>query len=142
MTMDDIKVILPQAAWELLREDPGAVLVDVRSTMEFEYVGHPVNAVNIPWREFPGWHINRDFVAMVREILESRQEINAEIESLPLMMICRSGRRSQEAAEELLRHGFRNVYNVEEGFEGDRDDANHRSMINGWRYRNLPWEQS
>ena len=142
MNMHDVKEISPQRAWEILREDPGAVLIDVRSIMEFEYVGHPINAVNIPWREFPAWHVNQDFVGMVREVLESRQEINAAIEALPLLMICRSGRRSQEAGEELMRHGFKNIYNIKEGFEGDRNGENHRSTINGWRHHNLPWEQS
>jgi len=142
MNAQDVKEISPQAAWEILRAKPGAVLIDVRSSMEFDYVGHPLGAVNIPWKEAPEWHINPDFAGMVREMLMSVQGINTEIESLPLLLICRSGRRSYEAAEELMRHGFRNVYNVAEGFEGDRDGEKHRSTINGWRVRNLPWEQS
>lgn len=132
----------PQEAWKILREDPDAVLIDVRSTMEFEYVGHPVGSVNIPWREFPGWLINRDFVDLVRQLLTSRQEIVTKIESQPLLLICRSGRRSQEAGEELARNGFRNVYNIAEGFEGNRDSEKHRSTISGWRHHDLPWEQS
>ena len=142
MNAQDVKEISPQAAWEILRAKPGAVLIDVRSTMEFDYVGHPLGAVNIPWKEAPGWHVNPDFAGMVREMLMSVQGINTEIESLPLLLICRSGKRSYEAAEELMRHGFRNVYNVVEGFEGDRDDDKHRNTINGWRFHNLPWEQS
>lgn len=142
MAAQYVKDISPQRAWELLKEEPGALLIDVRSMLEFEYVGHPVGAVNIPWKEFPGWRVRPDFARMVRQVLESRQEINAEIESLPLLLICRSGRRSLEAGEELVRQGFRNVYNIGEGFDGVRDAANHRSTINGWRYHNLPWEQS
>ena len=132
----------PQTAWEIMKEDPGAVLIDVRSTMEYDYVRHPLGAINIPWKDAPEWRINKNFVDAVEEMLLSRQEINTEIKSLPLLLICRSGRRSHEAAEELLRHGFRSVYNVAEGFEGDRDDEKHRSTINGWRLHNLPWEQS
>ena len=45
------------------------------------------------------------------------------------------------AGEELVRQGFRRVYNIEEGFEGEKDAENHRSTINGWRFRGLPWEQ-
>lgn len=137
-----VKEVSPQTAWEILRENPGAVLIDVRSTMEYDYVGHPLDAVNIPWKESPAWHVNPDFAGMVREMLLSRQEINTEIESSLLLLICRSGKRSYEAGEELARHGFKNVYNVTEGFEGDRDGDNHRSTISGWRFRNLPWEQS
>lgn len=82
-----VKEISPQAAWEILRAKPGAVLIDVRSTMEFDYVGHPLGAVNIPRKEAPGWHVNPDFAGMVREILMSAQGINTEIESLPLLLI-------------------------------------------------------
>jgi len=142
MNNPGVKEVSPQAAWDILREDPDAVLIDVRSTMEFEYVGHPVGAVNIPWREFPGWQVNRDFVAAVRELLVSRQEFVAEIESQPLLLICRSGRRSQDAGEELARHGFKSVYNIAEGFEGTRDSEKHRNTICGWRHHGLPWEQA
>lgn len=143
MNGQGVKEIPPPAAWEILRTKPGAVLIDVRSSVEFNYVGHPLDAVNIPWKEAPAWRINPDFAGTVREMLMSVQQgTNTEIESLPLLLICRSGRRSYEAAEELMRHGFSNVYNVAEGFEGDRDGEYHRNTINGWRFRNLPWEQS
>lgn len=142
MNAQIVKEISPHTAWEILRENPGAVLIDVRSMMEFNYVGHPLDAVNIPWKEAPAWQVNPDFAGMVREMLLSRQEINTEIESLPLLLICRRGKRSYEAGEELARHGFRNVYNVADGFEGDRDGDNHRSTVSGWRFCNLPWEQS
>lgn len=142
MITHSVTEVSPQTAWEILKEDPGAVLIDVRSTMEYDYVGHPLGAINIPWKDAPEWRINKNFVESVEEMLLSRQEINTEIKSLPLLLICRSGKRSHDAAEELLRHGFRNVYNVAEGFEGDRDDEKHRSTINGWRLHNLPWEQS
>ena len=142
MITHSVTEVSPQTAWEILKEDPGAVLIDVRSTMEYDYVGHPLGAINIPWKDAPEWRINKNFVESVEEMLLSRQEINTEIKSLPLLLICRSGKRSHDAAEELLRHGFRSVYNVAEGFEGDRDDEKHRSTINGWRLHNLPWEQS
>ena len=142
MITHSVTEISPLTAWEILKEDPGAVLIDVRSTMEYDYVGHPLGAINIPWKDAPEWRINKNFVESVEEMLLSRQEINTEIKSLLLLLICRSGKRSHDAAEELLRHGFRSVYNVAEGFEGDRDDEKHRSTINGWRLHNLPWEQS
>jgi Rhodanese-related sulfurtransferase len=141
MSVFSVHEITPPEAWEILQANPRATLVDVRSSMEFEYVGHPVNAVNIPWKEAPHWNINQDFAAMVRSVLACRHE-DADPVSTPLLLICRSGRRSLEAAEELARHGFREVYNIKQGFEGDRDGAKHRSTINGWRNHNLPWEQS
>jgi rhodanese-related sulfurtransferase len=57
------------------------------------------------------------------------------------MLICRSGKRSVEAGNQLIADGMTNVYNVTQGFEGDLDDNHHRSTQGGWRYENLPWEQ-
>ena len=56
----------PQQAAQMLRDDPRAVLVDIRSSMEFLFVGHPVGAVHIPWIDEPDWDINPQFVTEVR----------------------------------------------------------------------------
>lgn len=141
MTEQKPAEISPSEAWEILQSNPDAVLVDVRTSMEFEYVGHPMNAVNIPWKEAPGWQTNQDFVPQVKKLLSDIKGTGKDTESLPVLTICRSGKRSMAAAEELIKHGFREVYNIEQGFEGDRDGAKHRSTINGWRFHNLPWEQ-
>lgn len=142
MTDCTIKHVTPPESWEILQTSPEAALLDVRTSMEFEYVGHPMNAINIPWQEAPDWSVNQDFVDMVRKTLAARMGPEADIEALPVLTICRSGKRSLAAAEALSKSGFRNVYNIEQGFEGDRDGAKHRSTINGWRHHNLPWEQS
>lgn len=142
MSDKTIHEITPAEAWEILQEDEQATLFDVRTSMEFEYVGHPVNAVNVPWKEAPEWSINADFVNQVRHVLSEKKGDSEGIELMPVLTICRSGKRSMAAAEELGRHGFTRLYNIEQGFEGDRDGARHRSTINGWRFANLPWEQS
>lgn len=141
MTGHAIKGITPPQAWDILQSDPDATLFDVRTSMEYEYVGHPANAINIPWKEPPGWAVNPQFVDKVRATLAARPG-GKDIESMPVLTICRSGKRSLAAAEELVLQGFKNVYNVDEGFEGDLDGKKHRNTINGWRHRNLPWEQS
>ncbi|NIN21747.1 MAG: rhodanese-like domain-containing protein [Candidatus Aminicenantes bacterium] len=137
-----VKEISPPDAWEILQSDPKATLLDVRTSMEYQYVGHPAGSVNIPWQEAPEWEIDTDFVDKVRGLLSEKSGSDNEMESLPILVICRSGKRSRVAAEELERNGFKLLYNVDEGFEGDRDNKNHRSKINGWRFHNLPWEQS
>lgn len=134
--------ISPAEAWEILQSRSEATLLDVRTSMEFDYVGHPMNAVNVPWKEAPDWNVNENFIEQVRHVLASKSGREEGIESLPVLMICRSGKRSLAAGEELIKHGFKEVYNIEQGFEGDRDGAKHRSTINGWRFQNLPWEQS
>jgi rhodanese-related sulfurtransferase len=52
-----IENLTPQQAFDLLNQNASAVLVDVRTQMEHAYVGHPIGAVHIPWKEAPGWEI-------------------------------------------------------------------------------------
>jgi rhodanese-related sulfurtransferase len=56
-------------------------------------------------------------------------------------LICRSGHRSVDAGLALEQAGFKEVYNVLEGFEGPLDDDHHRGSLSGWRKEGLPWEQ-
>ncbi len=125
----------------MLQADGSAVLLDVRSTMEYLYVGHPVDAVHIPLKEPPGWEVEPAFARKVREELSRRTGVDAA-EDVPVLALCRSGQRSRQAAEILEAAGFKHLYNVIEGFEGERDGDNRRGTINGWRFHGLPWEQS
>ncbi len=119
-------------ASEFLEKHPEAKLVDIRSSMEFLFIGHPTGAIHIAWMEDPDWDINPDFV----------KEIQAEqIDGCPIIMICRSGNRSEKAGIQLIEAGLSNIYHVTDGFEGDRDANNHRGTQNGWRFNGLPWEQ-
>jgi rhodanese-related sulfurtransferase len=138
--MKEIIEITPPQAWDILCSDPAATLIDVRSRMEFEYVGHPVNAYNIPWAEPPDWSVNREFTDIVWKLLQQLHPGQAG--QLPVLTICRSGQRSRAAGQALLEAGFTRVYNVLEGFEGDKDSQNHRNTVSGWRVHHLPWEQS
>lgn len=131
----------PREAWEILQSDQSAVLLDVRSHMEYEYVGHPKNSIHLPWMEAPDWVINTQFTQQAKALL-SQKDPKQTVEELPVLLICRSGKRSESAAKELLENGFTQVYNILEGFEGDRDGDKHRNTVNGWRFHGLPWEQS
>jgi len=138
--MADAKIleINPLEAQALLTEQPSARLIDVRSKMEFDYVGHPIVAIHVPWKEFPSWDENPNFCDGVRKAL-----VASGIDGLdtPVLMLCRSGVRSKNAGNTLIKEGFGQVYNVLEGFEGDKDDSNHRGTLGGWRFRGLAWEQ-
>ena len=137
-----IDEMTPPEAWEILKNNPQAVLLDVRSRVEFEYVGHPPDAINIPWKDAPDWQIDPGFVNKVKAALAQRRPNAGSREELPILVLCRSGARSRTAGEMLQEQGFTRVYNVAEGFEGDRDENMHRNTINGWRVHGLPWEQS
>lgn len=124
--------LTPKDTFEFLKNNPEAVFIDCRSEMEYLFVGHPVGSILIPWVDAPNWEINPNFVAHVK---------TAASVNRPVVLICRSGRRSVEAGEALEKAGLTRVYNVLHGFEGDLDDSHHRNSVNGWRVDNLPWEQ-
>ena len=126
----------PKQAWNILREKPSAILLDVRSKVEFDYVGHPVGAVHVPLQEAPDWQTDPDFVQKVIERLgDSSRDVT-------ILTICRSGKRSMLAAQLLEAQGYTHTANIAEGFEGDLDENRHRGNVNGWRFHGLPWEQT
>ena len=133
--------LTPQQAWQLIQDDPRAILVDIRSSMEFLFVGHPRGAVHVPWIDEPDWTINPDFVTDIRKLVLGGAICTEDEGCAPIILICRSGKRSLEAGHVLLEAGFNRVFHVGEGFEGDLDDDHHRSTLGGWRFRGLPWEQ-
>ncbi len=133
--------LTPSEAMEMLQSHPQAVLVDIRSSMEFLFVGHPKGAVHIAWIDEPDWIVNPQFVTEIRQLLLGGAGGEAQTAGAPVILICRSGKRSLEAGKVLLREGLRSVYHVDEGFEGDLDEHHHRSSLGGWRVRGLPWEQ-
>lgn len=136
-----VRSLTPHQAWEMIQADPRVVLIDVRSNMEFLFVGHPRGAVHVPWIDEPDWKINPHFVAQVRMVLLGGVSCSEFGECAPAILICRSGKRSLEAGALLANDGLREVYNVLEGFEGELDENHHRSTVGGWRFHGLPWEQ-
>lgn len=128
-------------ALDILQSNPKAVLIDIRSTMEYLFVGHPVGSVHIPWIDEPDWTVNPHFVTEVRKVLLGGALCEPGEDCIPLILICRSGKRSREAGKALLEAGLKNVHHVDEGFEGELDEHHHRSSKGGWRFRGLPWEQ-
>lgn len=141
MSQENVKSLTPQQSWQLLQDDPRAVLIDVRSNMEFLFVGHPSGAIHVPWIDEPDWKINPNFAREVRKVLLGGISCHEDAGCAPVILICRSGKRSLDAAEALLADGFTQVFNVLEGFEGELDDHHHRSTAGGWRHHGLPWEQ-
>ena len=131
----------PQQAWQMMEKDPRTTLIDIRSTMEYLFVGHPRGAVHIPWIDEPDWTVDPHFVRRVRELMLGGLVCDEDEGCAQIILICRSGKRSKEAGKALLESGLRSVYHVDEGFEGDLDEDHHRSTTGGWRFHDLPWEQ-
>ncbi|NNG40588.1 rhodanese-like domain-containing protein [Flexivirga sp. ID2601S] len=129
--------VTPQQAYDALRDDPDAVLVDVRTQAEWTYVGVPdlspigKRVVCVEWQDFPAGAQNARFVDDVRE---------ANAAGGAVYLLCRSGARSVAAAEALSAAGVGPAYNVVDGFEGNLDEHGHRALA-GWKVAGLPWRQ-
>ena len=131
--------ISPTEAWKLLGEDGGAALIDVRTNAEWSYVGLPdlgsldKQVTKIAWQLFPDMRVNPDFLqAVIAAGIKPEQ---------PVLLLCRSGVRSQAAARYLTQLGFSAAYNIATGFEGPHDAAKHRGTVAGWKASGLPWVQ-
>jgi len=123
--------LLPTEAHQLMRA--GAKLVDVRTKPEVLYVGRVPGAATIEWQTYPGNRPNPEFIGELAAAIGKDE---------PVMFLCRSGARSHAAAEAAMRAGWKETYNILEGFEGDKDAQEHRSTVGGWRKAGLPWTQS
>ena len=136
----ELQSLNPKEAWNICQDNSRALLIDVRASMEYLFVGHPVGAVHVPWIDEPDWVVNPHFVTDIRKLILGGV-VGGDDSSVPIILICRSGKRSREAGQLLINAGIYNVHNVEEGFEGELDEKHHRSTLGGWRYHGLPWEQ-
>ncbi|MSP81742.1 MAG: rhodanese-like domain-containing protein [Alphaproteobacteria bacterium] len=129
-----------QEAWAILERQPAAVLVDVRTTAEWSFVGVPDLAPLgkqpsfLAWQVFPSMQVNPDFVAAL--------EADGIDRDAPLLFLCRSGGRSKAAAIAMTERGFTSCFNLLDGFEGAADEKGHRGTRAGWMAAGLPWKQS
>lgn len=123
--------LLPSEAHQLAQA--GAKIVDVRTKPELAYVGRIPGSLAVEWQTYPGNKPNPEFIG---ELAASAGKDET------LMFICRSGARSHAAAEAAARAGWKESYNILEGFEGDKDAKEHRNTVGGWRVAGLPWTQT
>jgi rhodanese-related sulfurtransferase len=130
--------VAPSDAYVELQADPLAVLVDVRTRAEWNYVGLPdltqvgKRVVFCEWQHFPDGSLNGSFVEQLQEA--------GVVEGVPVYFLCRSGVRSVAAAKAATAAGLGPAYNVSDGFEGQLGRDGHRSL-SGWKAEGLPWRQ-
>jgi rhodanese-related sulfurtransferase len=126
-------------AWEILAAEPKAILVDVRTKPEWEFVGVPSldtlgrQPLFIAWQVYPTMDVNPRFA----------DDLTAAgiAKDATVLFICRSGGRSRSAAIAATAAGYRTCYNVSGGFEGPHDPLRHRGGSDGWKALGLPWVQ-
>jgi sulfur dioxygenase len=123
--------VTPEQAWAWMQSGQ-AVMVDVRSDAEREWVGFVPDAVAVAWKQWPGMAMNPDFDQAVKSAVPAGKK---------LVLLCRSGVRSIAAAKRATELGLE-AYNILEGFEGNPDASAHRGNLGGWRKRGLPWRQN
>ena len=130
--------VTPEQAWAALRDEPGAVLVDVRTRAEWSYVGLPdlgpigKEVVLVEWQSFPDGRVNDGFVGELEAAGIGKEQ--------SVYFLCRSGVRSVSAAEAATAAGWSESRNVLDGFEGPHDARRHRT-VSGWKVAGLPWVQ-
>ena len=123
--------LLPREAYLLMQA--GTRLVDVRTRAELDWVGRIPGALPIEWNRYPENARNPGFLDELADFVDKDE---------PVMFICRSAGRSHHAAAAATQAGWRECYNVLEGFEGNKDAGQHRNTLEGWRVAGLPWVQS
>lgn len=137
---------LPTETWEGLKRNKSAILIDVRTRPEWDFVGKPdLSDIDrtmhcIEWLNYPEMTPDPRFAGLVEERLDA-----ATVSEI--FFICRSGARSLKAAQAVHdawsdRGQSVRCVNVAEGFEGDLSSQCHRGGLNGWKARGLPWRQS
>jgi rhodanese-related sulfurtransferase len=137
--------VTAQEAYEMWKAEPEQVkMLDVRTPEEYLFVGHAEMARNIPFafvkyqwnadKNEPVMEPNPDFISSVKRLFSATDK---------LLVMCRSGGRSAQAVNALAKAGFKNVYNIIDGMEGDKVNDpesvyNGKRMKNGWKNSGSP----
>lgn len=120
-------------------------VLDVRTQEEYIFVGHAPMARNIPVMIF-----NQKLTTQRRQmVMEMNPEFLKTVDRFYnpediILVMCRSGGRSARAVDLLAGAGFKNVYNILDGFEGDSvtDPDSYfvgKRVKNGWKNSGTPW---
>lgn len=122
--------LTPNEAFNLMQQNPSVVFLDVRSLAELELVGKVPQAKHIEWAFYPGMVANAEFANQLTQQVDK---------NLTVVFMCRTGGRSHNAAVVAHQLGYTNVYNMLEGFEGEANNLQQRTLVNGWKNAGLPW---
>ncbi len=127
------------------------LFVDVRTRAEVAFLGMPTIAdANVPYMLEGDWDQWDDKKQTYK--LSPNSGFLVEIEGQlarkglgkdsTIVLMCRSGSRSARAANLLAQAGYKNVYTITDGYEGDKArEGTHKGqrVVNGWKNSQLPW---
>ncbi len=140
------KYVTSLEAYEMWKADPDKVkIIDCRTPEEYAFVGHPTMAYNIPSKLWTGKYNEEKKEYDLQDNLDFEPQIKKKFAlGDTLLVMCRSGQRSSASVNRLTKAGFTNVYNIVDGFEGDKvkDVESYfdgKRMKNGWKNSIASW---
>ena len=134
-----VENVAPKQVWEALVSHPDARLVDVRTDIEWAQIGVPdlteagKQPALVSWQVAPAMAVNPQFLEQLRAAGVGEED--------HVFFLCRSGVRSQAAAQVAAAAGFKHTYNIADGFEGPPDGQGMRGRVAGWQADDLPWKR-
>jgi rhodanese-related sulfurtransferase len=139
--------VTPMQAYKMIMADPEhTFIVDVRTRIEYQDIGHPNGAYNIPWKFYTTETGKKGYNKVLNENFGQDLKARFNPETDTLLLLCRSAQRTIGASTAAVDVGFKpdKVYNVLGGFEGDKvkDKSSPfygKRQLGGWRLEGLPW---
>ena len=123
-----IKQLASKEIKEYLKTKPNCILLDVRTQKEWNQIGKPdgktigLKTYSLPFQFGEERVFNENFVQEFKNLNISKDQ--------EILIICRSGSRSQQAAELLTKENY-TCLNISDGFEGNNENI-------GWKKCELP----
>jgi len=139
--------VTPKQAYAMMQKDPAhTFLVDIRTRYEYQDIGHPVGAYNIPYKFYTTKGDKKGYKKVSNKNFCSDLKARFNPETDTLLFMCRSAKRTIACTNAAVECGFKEdkVFNILGGFEGDKvkdksSPFHGKRMVGGWRLEALPW---
>ena len=137
----------------IMKHMDNTLFIDIRTPSEVNYLGATsVMDANVPiytmdgraWDDKKSRYVrkaNKNFVNDINTRLKNKGLKKSDT----VILICRSGKRSVEGVKLLAKNGYKKVYSVVDGYEGDKlksGENKGKRFKNGWKNSGLPWTYS
>jgi len=142
--------VTPSQALEMMEKDPGhTFLIDSRTRAEYQLIGHPKGACNVPLKFWTGKFGEKKYGMAANPNFAQDLLSRFDPKTDTLLFMCRSGGRSCVACDKAVMAGFakNKVFNIMDGFEGGKVKCKSSAYcgqrkVGGWRNEGLPWTYS
>ena len=139
--------LTPSEAFNMMKKDPEhTFLIDVRTRFEYQDIGHPIGAYNIPLKFYTTEVGKKGYQKVLNQNFGNDLKARFNPETDILLFLCRSAKRSVQAVNAAVDAGFKpdKLFNVLGGFEGDKvknktSPFYGKRFVGGWRLEGLPW---